>query len=133
MLTALLLLGAVRNILAKSFRALPPLPAAASLPADVSCLRFSLMRALQAMRSTALQQVGSSGIFECYVVGHSLLQPAIAGILIANGWVVAGQPHWVEAIVQYHLSATGQALRTQLEAWWANLTLAQRLRAALLE
>ncbi len=130
---AALLFRALREPVRKSFVALPPLSAATPLPTDITGLRFSLMRALQGIRSTALQQFGGSGLFDCYMVGHSVLQPAIAVSLITHGWVVVGRPHWVEAIVQYRLSDTGLALKNQLEAWWAELTLEQRLHAVLLE
>lgn len=124
---------AMREVWWKSFRTLPPLEAAASLPANVSSLRYSLMRALQQIRSTSLHQFGHNGVFDYYVAGDSPVHPMIATILIKNDWVVVGRPHWVEAIVQYQLSSAGLTLKNQLEAWWADLTLQQRLRAALLE
>lgn len=133
---AAFLFSALRKSWTKSFRTLPPLANAtpvAPLPASVNCLRFSLMRALQHVRLTCLYQFGDKEFSECYTIGNSPLQPVIANILIRNGWVVPGQPHWVEAIIQYHLSTAGLAVESQLEAWWAGLTLEQRLRAALLE
>ena len=128
-----LLFRALREPFRKAFLRLPPLPAETSLPAEINGLRFSLMRALQGMRSATLQQFGKDGVYEYYAIGYSALQPAIAITLITHGWVIAAQPHWVEAIVQYRLSAAGLAVENQLEAWWAALTLEQRLRAVLLE
>lgn len=133
---AAFLFSALRKARTKSFRTLPPLATVAPvapLPPSVHCLRFSLMRALQHVRATCLYQFGDKEFSECYTIGNSPLQPVIANILIRNGWVVPGQPHWVEAIIQYHLSTAGLAVESQLEAWWAGLTLEQRLRAALLE
>lgn len=129
---AALLFRSLRESLAKSFRDLPPLTTV-DLPSNLRSLRFSLMRALQHIRSTSLYRFGGKEFSECYIVGNSPLQPVIADILISHGWVIPGQQHWVEAIVQYHLSSAGLAVETQLETWWSGLTLKQRLRAALLE
>lgn len=128
-----LLFKVLREPFRKAFLGLPPLPATTSLPAEINGLRFSLMRALQGVRAATLQQFGKGGLYETYAIGYSALQPAIAIALITHGWVTAGQPHWIEAVVHYRLSATGLAVENQLEAWWADLTLEQRLRAVLLE
>lgn len=128
-----LFISAVRQAWWKSFNDLPPLTTAATLPANARCLRFSLMRSLQQLQKTTLYQMGGTKFSECYVIGHSLVQPAIANLLIKNGWVTPGGRHWVKEVIKYQLSSTGLALERQLEAWWAELTLEQRLRAALLE
>lgn len=128
-----LLFRVLREPFRKAFLGLPPLPAATALPAEINGVRFSLMRALQGMRSATMQQFGGNGPFEYYAIGYSTLQPAIAIALISHGWVVTAHPHWIEAVVQYRLSAAGLAVKNQLEAWWAELTLEQRLRAVLLE
>jgi len=132
MLIGLLFRG-LREPFKKAFVALPPLPAAQSLPADINGFRFTLMRTLQGMRSATLQQFGSSEPFEYYTIGYSALHPFMAKALITHGWVTAARPHWVEAVVQYRLSPAGLALENELEAWWQALTPGQRLRAVLLE
>jgi hypothetical protein len=80
-----------------------------------------------------LYQMGGTEFSELYILGQSVLQPALANILIENGWVVPGDKHWVEAVIAYRLSTAGLDIEQQLEAWWGKLTLDQRLRAALLE
>lgn len=127
-----LLFRALREPFRQAFVHLPPLPATSALPDEITGLRFSLMRAMQGMRSATLHQFGGNGLFEYYLIGYSVLQPAIAIALIKHDWVTAG-PHWIESVAQYHLSATGLAVKQQLEDWWAALTVAQRLRAVLLE
>jgi hypothetical protein len=77
--------------------------------------------------------MGGTEFSELYILGQSVLQPALANILIENGWVVPGDKHWVEAVIAYRLSTAGLDIEQQLEAWWGKLTLDQRLRAALLE
>lgn len=132
---AALLVSAVRKTWWQSFNSLPPLASSgALLPANASHLRYSLLRSLkQLRRQMTLFQLGGTEFSECYILGHSVLQPALAGILIKNGWVVPGGPHWVKEVIKYQLSSTGLAVEQQLELWWAELTLDQRLRAALLE
>lgn len=131
MLAALVVSG-VRRTWWRAFNTLPPL--AGVLPNNACRLRYSLLRSLrQLRRQMTLYQLGGTEYSECYVLGHSVLQPALANILIKNGWVVPGGAHWVKEIIKYRLSSTGLAVEQQLEAWWAQLTLDQRLRAALLE
>lgn len=134
---AAMLIGLAFRVLREPFRKafvnLPQFSATKSLPADINGVRFSLMRALQAVRAATLQQFGGDGPFEHYMVGYSALPPVMGKALIAHGWVTVARPHWIEAIVQYRLSDAGLALEYELEAWWAALTLGQRLRAALLE
>jgi len=132
MLVGLIFRG-LRELRGRAFLALPPLPVTPSLPPEVKEFRFTLMRALQGMRSATLQQFGASEPFEYYAVGYSALHPAMAKALITHGWVTTGRPHWVEAVVQYRLSPAGLALAHELESWWRGLTPGQRLRAALLE
>lgn len=131
---AALFVGAVRKAWWRSFNTLPPLASTGTLPDNASHLRYSLLRSLQQLRrQMTLYQLGGNEYSECYVLGHCVVQPALANILIKNGWVVPGSPHWVKEIIKYQLSAAGLAVEQQLEAWWAQLTLDQRLRAALLE
>lgn len=122
----------LREPFRQAFVHLPPLPSTDALPASINGLRFSLMRALQGMRSATLHQFGGNGLFEYYAIGYSVMQPAIAIILIKNSWVTAN-PRWIESVTQYHLSAAGLAVKNQLEDWWGGLTMAQRMRAVLLE
>jgi len=130
-----LLVGAVRKIWWQSFNSLPPLASSAALlPSNASHLRYSLLRSLKLLRrQMTLFQLGGTEYTECYILGHNVLQPALAGILIKNGWVVPGGPHWGKEVIKYQLSSAGFAVEEQLEVWWAELTLNQRLRAALLE
>ena len=129
-----LLLGAIRQVWRQSFNALPPLASPVALPAPASHLRYSLLRSLRPMRrKVTLYQMGGTEFSELYMLGQSILQPALANILIKNGWVVPGDKHWVEAVIAYHLSTAGLVIEQQLEVWWGQLTLDQRLRAALLE
>ncbi|PKO88120.1 MAG: hypothetical protein CVU18_08340 [Betaproteobacteria bacterium HGW-Betaproteobacteria-12] len=130
---AALIVGAVRQAWWQSFKALPPLATASTLPANASHLRFSLLRSLKQLRRMTLYQLGGTEFSECYILGHNVVQPALASILIKNGWVVPGAKHWVKEIIKFQLSSAGLAVEQQLEAWWATLTLDQRLRAALLE
>lgn len=132
---AALLVSAVRKTWWQSFNSLPPLASSgAQLPSNASHLRYSLLRSLKLLRrQMTLFQLGGTEFSECYILGHSVLQPALAGILIKNGWVVPGGAHWVKEVIKYQLSFTGLAVEQQLEVWWAELTLDQRLRAALLE
>jgi hypothetical protein len=123
----------LREPFKKAFLDLPPLPAPEPLPADINGARYTLMRALQGMRAATLQQFGVSEPFEYYAIGYSALHPVMAKALITHGWVTAARPHWAEAVVQYRLSPAGLALKIELEAWWEDMTLGQRLRAALLE
>ncbi|HEX6736479.1 MAG TPA: hypothetical protein VF096_16860 [Azonexus sp.] len=126
-------LSAIRRVWWKSFSDLPPLGAPVALPSNASRLRFSLLRSLRQLERTSLYQMGGTKFSECYVIGGAMVLPAVANILIKNGWVVQGGTHWIEEIVKYQLSSAGWAMERQLEAWWAELTLGQRLRAALLE
>lgn len=130
-----LFLGAVRQGWQSAFRQLPPLDDHVALPSPAGQLRYSLLHSLRPMRrEVPLFQMGDDAeASRVFLLGHSVLQPALADILIRNAWVVPGDRHWVEAIVVYRLSAAGLAVEQQLEAWWQRLTLDQRLRAALLE
>lgn len=129
------LVGAVRKFWWQSFNSLPPLASSdALLPSNASHLRYSLLRLLkQLRRKMTLFQLGGTDFSECYILGYGVLQPALAGILIKNGWVVPGGTRWANEVVKYQLSSAGFAVEQQLEVWWAELTLNQRLRAALLE
>jgi len=129
-----LLVGTVRQVWGRAFNALPPLASPVALPATASHLRYSLLRSLRALRrKVTLYQMGGPEFSEMYILGQSILQPAIADILIRNGWVIPADKHWVESIITYRLSTAGLSLELQLEEWWKALTLDQRLRAALLE
>ncbi len=128
-----LFIKTVRREWWKAFATLPPFDDGGSLPSSARSLRFSLLRSLQLLQKVSLYQVGGTKFSEYYLLGHSLVQPSIAKMLIKNGWVVPGNAHWVNNIVKYRLSSTGLALERQLEAWWAELTFGQRLRAVLLE
>ncbi|KAB2926557.1 MAG: hypothetical protein F9K30_06435 [Dechloromonas sp.] len=131
---AALFVGAVRKAWWHAFNRLPPLTSAICLPANASHLRYSLLRSLQMLRrQMTLYQLGGTEFSECYILGHCVMQPALAGILIKNGWVIPGDRHWVETVIKYQLSSAGLAVEQQLEEWWDTLTLNQRLRAALLE
>ena len=132
---AAFLVGAVRKVWWQSFNSLPPLASSdAPLPSNASHLRYSLLRLLkQLRRQMTLFQLGGTEFFECYILGYSVLQPALASILIKNGWVVPGGANWAKEVIKYQLSSAGFAVEQQLEVWWAELTLNQRLRAALLE
>lgn len=133
---AALLVSAVRKTWWQSFNSLPPLASSSSalLPSNASHLRYSLLRSLKLLRrQMTLFQLGGAEFSGCYILGHSVLQPALASILIKNGWVVPGGPHWIKEVIKYQLSSAGLAVEQQLEVWWAELTLDQRLRAALLE
>lgn len=123
----------LREAFAKALGELPALSAAEPLPAEAAAIRFSLMRALQGVRTLSLHRFGASEAFHHYMVGACVLQPAVGKALIQFGWVAAGQSLWAKAVAQYWLSPKGLALKDDLESWWATLTPGQRLRAALVE
>jgi hypothetical protein len=91
------------------------------------------MRTLQGIRTLYLYRFGKNEAFEQFMVGPHMLHPAVGKVLIRYGWVAAGQAMWAEAVAQYRLSPRGVALKNDLEAWWATLTLSQRLRVVLTE
>ena len=128
-----LLFSSLRQTSARAFVDLPRLLASSPLPAEVAAIRFSLMRALQGVRSLALYRFEVDETFRRYMVGAWPLQPAIGDVLIRHGWVTAGAVPWAEAVAQYRLSSSGMTLVDDLESWWAGLTLGQRVRAALAE
>lgn len=132
-----MLIGLVFRLLrepyAKAFANFPALCSKQALPAEIDGVRFSIMRALQGVLAASLHQFGVKEPFQYYAIGHTVLQPVIAKVLISHGWVTAGRPHWSAAVVQYRLSADGLELKRELESWWAGLTLGQRLRALLVE
>ncbi|MFZ2855293.1 MAG: hypothetical protein WAZ34_14450 [Rhodocyclaceae bacterium] len=123
----------LREPYAKALADFPPLCSKQALPAEIDGVRFSLMRALQGVLAASLHQFGVKEPFQYYAIGHTVLQPVIARVLINHGWVTAGRPHWSAAVIQYRLSADGLELKRELESWWSALTLGQRLRALLVE
>jgi hypothetical protein len=133
MLIICLAFRALRAPSVKALVELPELAAAEALPADTAAIRFTLMRALQGVRTLYLYRFGKSEASEQFMVGNRMLHPAVGKVLIRHGWVAAGQAMWAEAVAQYQLSPKGLALKNDLESWWATLTLGQRLRAALTE
>lgn len=133
-----MLIGLVFRVLrepsAKAFLDLPKLSATAvQLPKDVEAIRFSLMRALQGVRSLSLYRFEGGETFQKYMVGAWMLSPAIGDVLIRYGWVMAGQSLWAKAVAEYRLSPKGVDVANDLESWWASLTLGQRVRAVLVE
>lgn len=57
-----LLFRVLREPFRHAFVHLPPLPATTTLPDEITGLRFSLMRAMQGMRSATLHQFGGNGL-----------------------------------------------------------------------